>query len=379
MFVKDKSGKYQCKKKSTTKKTEENTTCGGKRKTRKNKNKKKGGGPLEIKFFDAVIRNKTQLVLSILERSILERGVDIINTKHDDDDEVDWMEEGYTALHYACHHRIENMVDLLLDKGADVEITESTGKKPLHIACQKGYIDIIEALLHNPFGVHVDINMKKGSEDGESPGATPLHEVILDYGYLRNKFEVIEFLLKNGADVNAVDDNGETPLHYVIQSLNSHSLDAYEESIEIANFLINEGADVNISNADGNTPLHYLIQGEIIYKIEYQTHNMTIELIKTIINKGGDYDAKNNEGQTPLDYVYDDEVPRQGWLEFKRVILNHIHQLPKENARRILLKKGSEDTKSKLYKLPKEVVKQNIEPYLYGGKRKTKEKKNKKK
>ena len=96
-----------------------------------------------------------------MERSILERGVDIINTKHDDDDEVDWMEEGYTALHYACHHRIENMVDLLLDKGADVEITESTGKKPLHIACQKGYIDIIEALLHNPFGVHVDINMKK--------------------------------------------------------------------------------------------------------------------------------------------------------------------------------------------------------------------------
>ena len=139
--------------------------------------------------------------------------------------------------------------------------------------------------------------------------------------------------MKNGADVNAVDDNGETPLHYVIQSLNSHSLDAYEESIEIANFLINEGADVNISNADGNTPLHYLIQGEIIYKIEYQTHNMTIELIKTIINKGGDYDAKNNEGQTPLDYVYDDEVPRQGWLEFKRVILNHIHQSSKRKCK----------------------------------------------
>lgn len=366
-------GLYRCKKKSTTKKTQENTTVGGKRKTRKNKNKKKGGGPLEIKFFDAVIKNNTELVLSILER-----GVDI-NTKHDDDDEVDWMEEGYTALHYACHHRIENMVDLLLGEGADVEITESTGKKPLHIACRYGYIDIIEALLHNPFRVRVDINMKKGSEDGESPGATPLHEVILDYGYLGNKFEVIEFLLENGADVNAVDDNGETPLHYVIQSLDSHSLDAYEKSIEIANFLINEGADVNISNADGNTPLHYLIQGEIIYKIEYQTHDKTIELIKTIINKSGDYDAKNNEGKTPLDYFYDDEVPSQEWLEFKKVILNHIHNLPKEKVRRILLEKGSEETNSILSKLPKEVVKQNIESYLYGGKRKTKKKRKKRK
>ena len=339
------------------------------RKTRKNKNKKKGGGKLEMDYFLAVIRNQTELVLSILERDV------DINTKHDDNDDARWMHEGYTALHYACHHRIGNMVHLLIGEGANMEITESTGMKPLHIASQKGYIDIIDILLK--YGA--DINMKKGYEGqdmgNESPGATSLHEVILDPEFITNKLEVVEFLLKNGADINALDDNGNTPLHYAIQSLDVYNDDEYEESIRIANLLINKGADVNISNVDGNTPLHYLIQGEIIYQIAYQTDDKTIELIKTIINKGADYEARNNEGKRPLDHAY--EEPSQEWLEFKKVILNHIHNLPEEKERRRLLKKGSEDTKSILSTLPKEVVEQNIKPYLYGGKRKTKKKRNK--
>ena len=109
----------------------------------------------------------------------MERGVDI-DTKHDDNDHVNWMQDGYTALHYACHNRIENMVHLLIGEGANMEITDSEGMKPLHIASQKGYIDIIEILLK--YGA--DINMKKGNEggmDNESPGATSLHEVIYDF------------------------------------------------------------------------------------------------------------------------------------------------------------------------------------------------------
>ena len=345
---------------------------GGKRKTRKNKNKKKGGGKLEIKFFLAVLRDQTELVLSILER-----GVDI-DTKHDDNDHVNWMLDGYTALHYACHHRIGNMVHLLIGEGANMEITDSEGMKPLHIASQKGYIDIIEILLK--YGA--DINMKKGNEGeymgNESPGATSLHEVLLAFQFITNKFQVVEFLLKNGADINAVDDNGNTPLHYALEFVNVYTDDQYEESIKIANLLINEGADVNASNNKGDTPLHLLLSSEMIYR-SYETDVDTLRLIRTIINKGADYEAKNKKGKTPLDYTYEDEdeISYEEWLEFKRVILNLIHNLPKERARRILLEKGSEDTKSILSTLPKEVVTQNIGRFLYGGKRKTKKKETK--
>lgn len=54
-------------------------------------------------------------------------------------------------------------------------------------------------------------------------------------------------LIEKGANVNAMDKDGYTPLH--LASINGHT--------EVVKYLFENGANVNAKNSNGNTPLHY--------------------------------------------------------------------------------------------------------------------------
>jgi ankyrin repeat protein len=74
--------------------------------------------------------------------------------------------------------------------------------------------------------------------------------------------------VEHGADVNARDNYGGTPLHSVALF--------NREDIEIARFLISRGAEVDAQDASGRTPLHYAAE-----------HGYT-GLIKLLAEKGAD-------------------------------------------------------------------------------------------
>ena len=59
--------------------------------------------------------------------------------------------------------------------------------------------------------------------------------------------EVAELLIDKGADVNAKDEWGSTPLHYA--ALKGHK--------EVAELLIDKGADVHAKGDDGKTPIDF--------------------------------------------------------------------------------------------------------------------------
>ena len=88
---------------------------------------------------------------------------------------------------------------------------------------------------HLAAGADVDVK-------GGWAGGTPLHYAV---GEGRN--EIAKLLIAKGANVNAKDGNGSTPLHYA-------------NTKEIAEPLIAEGANVNAKNKDGKTPLDLAIQ-----------------------------------------------------------------------------------------------------------------------
>ncbi len=138
-------------------------------------------------------------------------------------------------------------------------------------------------------------------------GYTCLHIACI----LDNKLKLQEFIEKKKADINVVDNNGNTPLliaskygiFQCIQFLieknikidhinklgNTPLLEASENGhIECVKLLIEKGADVNYSNKIGITPL---------IKASIYNH---IECVKILIESGADINHPNKNGNTSL-------------------------------------------------------------------------------
>ncbi len=115
----------------------------------------------------------------------------------------------------------------------------------------------------------------------------------------------VEALLAKGADVNAKDRHGKTPLHQLaehpgddalfIETIRAQGLDPSPflwKGKEIAELLLTKGADVNAKDKDGNTPLHWAI-----------FHGHT-GLANLLLDNGADVNARGKDGMTPLLYAF---------------------------------------------------------------------------
>ena len=126
----------------------------------------------------------------------------------------------------------------MLDNGADVDATNDDGLSGLHLSCNSGLDAIVELLIEK----HADVN--KSDKNGDSPllcacrGATEPEKNTEPY------FNVCKRWLDNGAHVDATNDEGHWGLHLACYS----GLDA------IVELLIAKQADVNKSDKNGDSP-----------------------------------------------------------------------------------------------------------------------------
>ncbi len=137
-----------------------------------------------------------------------------------------------SPLHYAANYGFKDIVQLLLDKGADINAESRIGT-PVHRAIYRNHIDVLKLLVKNKANVNVLMMPRKW---------TPLH---CTFG---QKKEAAKILIENGAEIDAMDSQGKTPLFWAINSGN-------ENLINIARMLIDKGADVNIVTSTDETPL----------------------------------------------------------------------------------------------------------------------------
>jgi ankyrin repeat protein len=183
----------------------------------------------------------------------------------------DWVgrQGGMTALHYAARDGHVDAVRLLLDAGADInEVTEGDQTSPVLIAIINGHYDLALELLER------GADPRLASEDG----ATPLFAAINSEWALRTWYpqptawqqqrttylELMEALLKKGADVNA---QVKTHIWYAAYNAGRMGVDysgatafwraAYATDVKAMRLLVAYGADPNIPTikpAEGRFP-----------------------------------------------------------------------------------------------------------------------------
>ena len=127
----------------------------------------------------------------------------------------------------------------------------------------------------------------------------------------------VQAVIREGADVNAQDDSGMTPLMYAAE---------YNSDPDVITVLLTAGADVNVADNYGLTPLMWAAEynqnpetittllragadlkaqdkGGFTALMIAASRSLHPEIIITLLNAGADANAKNGKGYTALDYA----------------------------------------------------------------------------
>ncbi|QZW33284.1 MPPV-015 ankyrin repeat protein [Magpiepox virus 2] len=164
-----------------------------------------------------------------------------------------------TPLHHMMRFaESTELIEILLDHGADINAVNNFGETPLHIL--KGSRDhITRTLITRGANVHaIDYN-----------GNTLLHKAML------NSNAILTDIIKLGVDINYRNNlEGKTPLHYAVMY-------PLRKRVSI---LLQHGADVNIIDNSGNTPL----SSNTLYKkwLHHNEYKSIRDLISIIILEG---------------------------------------------------------------------------------------------
>uniref|UniRef100_A0A8D3CDB0 Histone-lysine N-methyltransferase EHMT2-like n=1 Tax=Scophthalmus maximus TaxID=52904 RepID=A0A8D3CDB0_SCOMX len=141
------------------------------------------------------------------------------------------VEDGYTGLHHAAKLGNLEIVRMLLETGqVDVNAQDSGGWTPIIWAAEHKHVDVIKTLLNR--GADVTISDKELN-------------VCLHWAAYAGNVDIAELVLNSGCSLAAVNMHGDTPLHIA----------AREGYLECVTLFLSRGADIDIVNREGDTPL----------------------------------------------------------------------------------------------------------------------------
>uniref|UniRef100_A0A8C0USU8 Poly [ADP-ribose] polymerase n=2 Tax=Paridae TaxID=9153 RepID=A0A8C0USU8_CYACU len=189
-----------------------------------------------------------------------------------------------TPLHFAAGFGRKDVVEHLLQTGANVHARDDGGLIPLHNACSFGHAEVVSLLLCQG----ADPNAR------DNWNYTPLHEAAI-----KGKIDVCIVLLQHGADPNIRNTDGKSALDLADPSAKAVLTGEYkkDELLEAARsgneeklMALLTPLNVNCHASDGrkSTPLH-LAAG----------YNR-VRIVQLLLQHGADVHAKDKGGLVPL-------------------------------------------------------------------------------
>uniref|UniRef100_A0A8C5GSM8 Euchromatic histone-lysine N-methyltransferase 2 n=1 Tax=Gouania willdenowi TaxID=441366 RepID=A0A8C5GSM8_GOUWI len=139
--------------------------------------------------------------------------------------------DGYTGLHHAAKMGNLEIVNMLLETGqVDVNAQDSGGWTPIIWAAEHKHVQVIKSLLNR--GADVSISDKELN-------------VCLHWAAYAGNVDIAELVLNAGCSLASANLHGDTPLHIA----------AREGYLECVTLFLSRGADIDILNREGETPL----------------------------------------------------------------------------------------------------------------------------
>ena len=180
----------------------------------------------------------------------------------------------------------------VLEAGARVDDTLPNGRTALHLLC-RGSFESVSRILPLLLEKGADVNAR------DKNGGTPLH-VLAEQGSAM----ILERLLEKRPDVNAVlMKGGETPLFIACTYNHKHIVEP----------LLAAGANPNIPNKKGETPLFWLVENtDELYNENNENENeneneedeayvigLSVDIVKVLLNAGADRTIRDKDGRLP--------------------------------------------------------------------------------
>ncbi|CAH8672524.1 unnamed protein product [Schistosoma rodhaini] len=206
-----------------------------------------------------------------------------------------------TALSIACSHGKLEIVEELLNRGANKEHRNISDYTPLSLAASGGYVEVIQLLLRHG----AEINSRTGSKLGISPlmlasmnGHTVAVRLLLEHGSdinahietnrntaltlacFQGRYEVVQLLVERKANIEHRAKTGLTPLMEA----------ASGDYVEVGRILLDYGADVNASPVPSSRDTALTIAAD----------KGNAKFVNLLLEKGGVVEARNKKGATPL-------------------------------------------------------------------------------
>lgn len=195
------------------------------------------------------------------------------------------MKEGQTYAHIAAADEdIGSLINILENECSLIDATDDQGHTPLSLALIRDKLFSAKTLISN--GCKVNI------------GGGHTYGTCLNIVVCRFQIHILSDILKKGGNPNLTDQDGNSPLHYILSAFSKDP----KYAAKIATLILQYGGDTNLRNDDGWCPIHLAVKRDQLDAIKFiLAFNADLQKSKPAYIKPFNINKRGGEdGQTPL-------------------------------------------------------------------------------